>query len=70
VKAVVRLRSGVAATPELERAIIAYTRERIAHYKAPRTVDFVDQLPRLDNGKIYKRLLRERYWQGQGARRI
>jgi len=36
-------------------------RERLAHYKCPRRVEFVDQLPRQDNGKIYKRLLRDRY---------
>ena len=35
--------------------------QRLAHFKCPRTVDFVDSLPRQDNGKIYKGLLRERY---------
>ena len=68
VKAVVQLRPGVAAGPEIERELIEYTRERIAHYKAPRSVDFVAELPRMENGKIYKRLLRDRYWQGQPAR--
>jgi acyl-coenzyme A synthetase/AMP-(fatty) acid ligase len=68
VKAVVQLRTGVEPSPELEREIIAYAREHIAHYKAPRTVDFVEALPRMENGKIYKRLLRDRYWEGQAAR--
>ena len=68
VKAVVQLRSGVQASPEVEREIIAYTREHIAHYKAPRSVDFVETLPRMENGKIYKRLLRDRYWAGHAAR--
>jgi long-chain acyl-CoA synthetase len=68
VKAVVQLRPGVAASPELEKALIAYAREHIAHYKAPRSVDFVDTLPRMENGKIYKRLLRDRYWAGRASR--
>jgi acyl-CoA synthetase (AMP-forming)/AMP-acid ligase II len=68
VKAVVQLRAGFVAGTDLESEIIAYTRERIAHYKAPRSVDFVDRLPRMDNGKIYKRLLRERYWQDRRSR--
>lgn len=70
VKAVVQLAPGNAASPELERELIAYVRERIAHYKAPRSVDFVDELPRLENGKIYKRRLRERYWAGHGSRLV
>jgi fatty-acyl-CoA synthase len=68
VKAVVQLRPGATAGPEIERAIIEYARSHIAHYKAPRSVDFVDALPRMENGKIYKRLLRDRYWQGHGSR--
>ena len=68
VKAVVQLRPGVESSPELEREIIAYAREHIAHYKAPRSVDFVEALPRMENGKIYKRLLRDRYWEGHAAR--
>ncbi|HVT76944.1 MAG TPA: AMP-binding protein, partial [Acidimicrobiales bacterium] len=61
VKAVVELRDGYAPSPELAADIIAFTREHIAHFKCPRTVDFVDRLPREDNGKIYKRRLREEY---------
>ena len=41
---------------------IAYARERIAHYKAPKSVDFVEALPRNPSGKILKRLLRAPYW--------
>ncbi len=61
VKAVVELRDGVSPSPELAAELIAFTRDRIAHFKCPRTVDFVDRLPREDNGKIYKRRLREEY---------
>jgi acyl-CoA synthetase (AMP-forming)/AMP-acid ligase II len=70
VKAVVKPADGVAAGRELAEELIAYVRERIAHYKAPRTVDFVDELPRLSNGKIYKRLLRERYWKDHESRLV
>jgi acyl-coenzyme A synthetase/AMP-(fatty) acid ligase len=70
VKAVVQLASGVTPGAALESELIEYVRERIAHYKAPRSVDFVDELPRLENGKIYKRLLRDRYWAGRGSRLV
>ena len=46
---------------ELERELITWCQRRLAHFKCPRSVDFVDRLPRQDNGKIYKRLLRDRY---------
>jgi acyl-CoA synthetase (AMP-forming)/AMP-acid ligase II len=45
----------------LADVLIAYCRERLAHFKCPRHVEFVDALPREDNGKIYKRRLRETY---------
>jgi acyl-coenzyme A synthetase/AMP-(fatty) acid ligase len=45
--------------------LIALARERIAHYKAPRSVDFVDALPRNPSGKILKRELRKPYWEGR-----
>jgi long-chain acyl-CoA synthetase len=61
VKAVVELQPGVSASPELAAELVAHCRDRLAHYKCPRSVDFVDELPRQDNGKIYKRLLRDRY---------
>jgi long-chain acyl-CoA synthetase len=61
VKAVVELKAGVAPAPGLADELIGHCRERLAHFKCPRTVDFVDALPRQDNGKIYKGLLRERY---------
>jgi long-chain acyl-CoA synthetase len=38
--------------------------------KCPRTIDFTDALPRLPTGKLYKRPLRDRYWQGHGKSRI
>ncbi|MGE0714396.1 MAG: hypothetical protein AB7P02_03055 [Alphaproteobacteria bacterium] len=43
----------------------AFCRGRIADYKVPRRIDFVDALPRLETGKIQRRLVRDRYWQGR-----
>jgi long-chain acyl-CoA synthetase len=61
VLAVIEPRSGVVPSPELGDELVAFCRERLAHFKCPRRVEFVDKLPRQDNGKIYKRLLRDRY---------
>jgi len=44
-----------------EADIIAWCRANLAHYKCPRRVEFVTELPRHDNGKIYKRRLRDQY---------
>ena len=62
VKAIVVLKPG--AAPDVD-SIIAFTRTRIAAYKAPKTVDFIAALPRNPSGKILRRLLREPYWAGR-----
>jgi len=62
VKAVVQPMPGVEPGDELEYELIAFCRSHLAHFKCPRTVDFVEELPRLPTGKLYKRLLRDRYW--------
>ncbi|HWA64150.1 MAG TPA: AMP-binding protein [Caulobacteraceae bacterium] len=62
VKAVVQPAAGVTPGPELEAELIGFCREHLAHMKCPRSVDFADELPRLPTGKLYKRLLRDRYW--------
>ena len=62
VKAVVQPGEGVEADAALAEELLDYARERIAHYKCPRSVDFMDQLPRLPTGKLYKRLIKDRYW--------
>jgi long-chain acyl-CoA synthetase len=64
VKAVVQLVEGAMPSADSEAALLAYCSASLSRYKCPRSVDFVDELPRDDNGKLYKRLLRERYWQG------
>ena len=61
VKAVVQLRAGTTPSAELADEIITYVRDRIAHYKAPRSVDFVDELPRTATGKLVKGTLKARY---------
>jgi long-chain acyl-CoA synthetase len=62
VKAVVQPAPGALPGPELEAEIIAFCRANLSHYKCPRTVDFSDLLPRGENGKLYKKALREAYW--------
>ena len=62
VKAIVQPAPGEEPGEILERELIAFCREHLAHFKCPRTVDFVEELPRLPTGKLYKRLLRDRYW--------
>ena len=68
VKAVVQLAEGVPESDELAAALLAYTRDRIAHYKCPKSIDFIDELPRLPTGKLYKRLLKDKYWGRSGSR--
>lgn len=70
VKAVVQPTDSVVPEEDLEVDLIAYCRSQLATYKCPRTVEFVDKLPRDPNGKLYKRLLRERYWIGHESRII
>ncbi len=70
VKAVVQPRDMADAGPELERELIAYCREHLADVKCPRTVDFMAELPRHPTGKLYKRLLKDKYWEGHASRII
>jgi len=62
VKAVVQLAEGVEENPALEQELIDYVKSRIARFKAPRSVDFVAELPRTPTGKLVKGELRKRYW--------
>lgn len=59
VKAVIVLKDGCSVS---EREIIDFCKRHLAHYKAPKSVDFVNSLPKTGSGKIYKKGLRERYW--------
>jgi long-chain acyl-CoA synthetase len=58
---VVEVRPNATPSNELAEELVAFCRDRLAHYKCPRRIEFIDRLPRQDNGKIYKRLLRDRY---------
>jgi acyl-CoA synthetase (AMP-forming)/AMP-acid ligase II len=62
VKAIVSLAPGAELTAE---DVIAFCRDRLAHYQCPTSVDFVEQLPRNATGKVLKHALREQYWAGR-----
>lgn len=67
-KAVVQLVDPAAASEDLAAELLTHCQEHLARYKCPRSVDFVDQLPREDSGKLYKRRLRDAYWGDQESR--
>ncbi|MGB3771495.1 MAG: acyl-CoA synthetase [Rhodococcus sp. (in: high G+C Gram-positive bacteria)] len=62
IKAVVETVPGVTGDDDLTREILEYASERLATYKRPKTIDYIDAMPRDPNGKLYKRTLREPYW--------
>jgi len=68
VKAVVEPAPDAIVGEELEASILSHCRQHLALYKCPRSVDFVSELPRDPNGKLYKRLVKERYWTGHESR--
>ncbi|MFN2427372.1 MAG: acyl-CoA synthetase [Candidatus Binatia bacterium] len=68
VKAVVQPVRMDDAGPSLEQELLEYCRARLSKIKCPRTIDFDAELPRHPTGKLYKRLLRDRYWAGKETR--
>jgi len=66
VKAVVQPRDWSRVGATFEQQLIAYCRERLSAVKCPRSIDFLGELPRQDNGKLYKKRLRERYLAAAG----
>lgn len=62
VKAVIQLKDPAAASEATERELLDYCLQRLSKYKCPRSIDFVDELPRLPTGKLLKRKLRNQYW--------
>ena len=68
VKAVVQAMPGLQPGPELEKELIDFCAQHLARFKCPRSVDFMDELPRLPTGKLYKRILRDRYWGDKTSR--
>jgi len=69
VKAVVQTVKDGNPGPELEQELLVFVRDQLAHYKCPKSIDFDDELPRLPTGKLYKRILKDRYW-GESKSRI
>ena len=68
--AIVQLVDPAAATAALADELVAFCRAHMAHYKCPRAVEFTALLPRQENGKLYKKALREPYWRGHDSRII
>ena len=65
VKGVVQLRDPDRAGEEMARKLIVFCEGRLSRIKCPRSVDFMDELPRTPTGKLIKRLLKEKYWPDQ-----
>jgi long-chain acyl-CoA synthetase len=68
VKAVVQPMPGIKPCPELAEELISFCSQSLSRQKVPRSIDFEAELPRLPTGKLYKRLLRDRYWGNKGLR--
>jgi long-chain acyl-CoA synthetase len=68
VKAVVQPMPGIEPCEALAEELIAFCGQSLARPKVPRSIDFEEELPRLPTGKLYKRLLRDRYWGNKDSR--
>jgi long-chain acyl-CoA synthetase len=68
VKAVVQPMPGILPGPDLAAELILFCSQSLSRQKVPRSIDFEDELPRLPTGKLYKRLLRDRYWGNKTSR--
>lgn len=68
VKAVVQPMPGIEPGPDLAEELISFCSAKLSRQKVPRSVDFEAELPRLPTGKLYKRLLRDRYWGNKTSR--
>jgi long-chain acyl-CoA synthetase len=68
VKAVVHVMPGIPADAALAAELIAFCQQHLARPKCPRSIDFLEALPRLPTGKLYKKPLREKYWAGRAGR--
>lgn len=70
VKAVVQLMPGVPAGPNIVDELLAFCSRSLSRQKCPRSIDFEVELPRSPTGKLYKRILRDRYWRGRESRLV
>ncbi len=66
IKAVVQPAPGVTPDDTLREEIMTYAESRLAKFKRPKTIDFIEEMPRDPNGKLYKRKLRDPYWEAKG----
>ena len=67
VKAVIELNSDQKSSEELLGELMDFAQENLAKMKLPRSIDFIKKLPRDENGKLYKRRLRDPYWENQST---
>ncbi len=67
IKAVVELRQGWSPDDQTTAEIMDWLRGRMARQKLPRSIDYTSEMPRDPNGKLYKRRLRDPYWEGQAT---
>lgn len=70
VKAVIELVNVASADDELETELISWCRDRISHLKCPRSIEFIAQLPRHPTGKLFKKKLRDQYWQSHDSKLV
>lgn len=70
VKAVVQAMPGIATDSGLVDELLAFCAKHMSRQKCPRSIDFEAELPRLPTGKLYKRVLRDRYWGDRKSRII
>ena len=68
VKAVIQLAEDVKSDESTAEDLIEYSRKHLANYMVPRSIDFIEEMPRLPTGKLYKRLLRDAYWGKRDSR--
>ena len=68
VKAAIQLMPDIDPGPDVEAELLAFCGQHLARYRVPRSIDFEVELPRLPTGKLYKRILRDRYWGGRASR--
>jgi long-chain acyl-CoA synthetase len=64
IKAVVEPAAGVEPGDALSQELLEFCKEKLAKFKTPKSIDYIDELPRDPNGKLYKRKLRDPYWEG------
>ncbi len=65
VKAVVEPAAGATPGPELAAELLAFCADKLARFKTPKSIDFIAEMPRDPNGKLYKRKLRDPFWEGR-----